>query len=130
MTFGLVVDALIIVLMGATLGYGVVLTRRLSALRGHQSELRDLIVSLNEAATRAEAGIAGLKANADQAGAGLQSAIDRARRLNEELSYRMERAGGGIDRGDEPSYRDEPTNGAGRKKLEREILSALRAVRQ
>jgi hypothetical protein len=130
MTFGLMVDALIIVLLGATLGYGIVLTRRLSALRGHQSELQDLVAALNDAASRAEAGIAGLKANADQAGTSLQSSIDRARRLNEELSYRMERVGGGFERDEEPAYRGEPMNGAGRKKLEREILSALRAVRQ
>ncbi len=130
MTFGLVLDALIIVLLGATIAYGVVLSRRLASLRARQSELQNLIETLNEATKHAEAGIAGLKSTAEQAGVGLQASIDKARWLNEELSFRMDRAGKSTDRGRGANdvIADEP-HGDGRKRLEREILSALRAVR-
>ncbi len=130
MAFGLILDVLIIILLGATIGYGAVLSRRLASLRAHQSELRGLIATLNEATGHAEAGIAGLKAGAEQVGAGLQASIEKARRLNEELSYRMERAGKGVERGQGGSdVIDDSPRGDGRKRLEREILSALRAVR-
>lgn len=130
MTFGLVLDALIIVLLGATIVYGVALSRRLASLRAQQNELQGLIATLNEATKHAEAGIAGLKSTAEQAGAGLQASIEKARWLNEELSYRMERAGRGAERGRGAGapIGDEP-RGESRKRLEREILSALRAAR-
>ena len=129
MPLGLIVDALIVALLGVTVVYGVVLSRRLSALRKHQNQLSELIGALNEAAARAEAGIAGLKVNAEQAGASLQSSIDTARRLSDELSFRTERPGAAAERGRGSRPRGEEANGNGRRQLEREILTALRAAR-
>jgi len=129
MSLGLIVDALIVALLGATVVYGVILSRRLAALRKHQSELGMLIGALNEAAARAEAGIAGLKVNAEQAGASLQSSIDKARRLSDELSSRTERGGALSERGRNAGPRGNEPGGNGRRQLEREILNALRAAK-
>jgi hypothetical protein len=99
-------------------------------LRANQNELNALVATLNEAARRAEAGIAGLKAGAERAGASLQASIDKARRLNDEIAHRMDQASrvnerprvvGETETGD--------MRGEGRKRLERELLSALRAAR-
>lgn len=130
MSFTLVLDVLIIVLLGATVAYGITLNRRLVALRANQSELNALVATLNEATGRAEAGIAGLKAGAEHAGAGLQASIDRARRLNDELAHRMDQASRTSER-PRVVAEAEPheLRGDGRKRLERELLSALRAAR-
>ena len=54
-------DAVVAVLLIATIGYAAVLNRRLSVLRGDRAKLEELIQGLTVAAQRAEAGIAGLK---------------------------------------------------------------------
>lgn len=127
-----VIDGLIVVLLGATIVFGFRLDRRLTALRANQTELSNLVSTLNEAAGRAEAGIAGLKQSAAEVGTNLQTSIDRARRLNDELVHRTER-----HVGPRPAERPradagastEETRSDNRKRLEREILNALRAAR-
>lgn len=127
-----VIDGLIIALLGATIIFGFRLNRRLTALRANQTELSNLVSTLNEAASRAEVGIAGLKRSAEEVGTSLQTSIDRARRLNDELVHRTERNAA-------PRAAERPRAEAGaapeesrsdnRKRLEREILNALRAAR-
>jgi hypothetical protein len=125
-------DVVVILLLGATIAFCVILNRRLVVLRGQQTEFATLVNRLNDAAARAEAGVAGLKSNAEQVGVNLQASIDRARRLSEELAGQ---AGAGV----RPSERDrlvpdeEPAGaraaGGRRKRLEQEYLSILKAAR-
>ena len=98
MTYAFFLDALIAILLVATIVWCVLLNRRLAGLRRHQSELAGLIAELNMATERAEAGIAELKHNAEAAGATLQSSIERAQRLNDDLTYLSERSSRLVDR--------------------------------
>ena len=127
----IMIDGLIIALLAATLVFGFRLNRRLVTLRANQSELSSLVTTLNEAASRAEAGIAGLKVSAEQAGTNLQTSIDRARRLNDELVHRTERSAAPrpTERARADAAPSEDARGESRKRLEREILNALRAAR-
>jgi hypothetical protein len=92
------IDLLVAGLLLATLSYCIVLNRRLAALRDDKGELRELIRGLGAAAQRAEAGVASLRAAAEQIGVGLQQEIERARGLRDDLAYMIERGGGLADR--------------------------------
>lgn len=140
MTYSFFLDALIAVLLIATIVWCVLLNRRLVGLRRHQSELATLISELNVATERAEIGIAELKHNAEAAGASLETSIERARRLNDDLTYLSERGGRLVDRL-EHSTRATRRNEAGpssaarnatdqHKKTKQALLDALRAARQ
>lgn len=84
--FGLILDSLVIILLMATIFYAAVLSRRLSQLRRHRKDLDGAIRSLAEAAARADNGIKGLKHTAEETGNRLQSQIDRANALRDELA--------------------------------------------
>lgn len=140
MTFSFYLDALIAVLLVATIVWCVLLNRRLVGLRRHQSELAGLITELNVATERAEAGIAELKHNAEAAGATLQSSIERAQRLNDDLTYLSERSSRLVDRLDH-STRSTRRSGVQassaergaveqHKKTQQALLDALRAARE
>jgi len=83
----LVIDAIVIALLGATIFYAFRLERRLEAMRSTQASLAKVIVELNTAAARAEAGIQGLKATAQSSGHVLDEKIKRARAIADELSF-------------------------------------------
>lgn len=144
MTYTLLLDALIAILLVATITYCVRLHRKLGMLRKNQGELSRLVESLNEATARAEAGIAGLRLNAEQVGASLQSSIEQAERLNDNLDFLSERGTRLVERLEASSRHrrsgartppkpsrseqegdDEPP----RERLEQELLNALRAAR-
>ena len=142
MTYTFVLDALIAILLTATIVWCVLLNRRLGDLRRHQNELSTLIADLNEATSRAEAGIAGLKHNAEVTGATLQNSIENARRLNDDLSYLSERSEQLVDRLDgstrparrkrtasSPSPPIPAAKGQDRKNAEEALLNALRSMR-
>src|SRR6185295_17059785 len=68
MDAGLIINAVVIALLAATIFYAFRLERRLSSLRNAQAALADVIRELNAAAARAEAGIQGLKFTAESSG--------------------------------------------------------------
>ncbi|HUZ72598.1 MAG TPA: DUF6468 domain-containing protein [Stellaceae bacterium] len=98
MMLSLVGDAVVAVLLIATIAYAAMLNARLGVLRGDRAKLDELIQSLTVAAARAEAGIAALKAAAADTGRGLEKKIEEGRGLRDDLTYMLERGGGVADR--------------------------------
>jgi hypothetical protein len=85
-TPGLIIEILLIALLLATVGYCMVLNRRLSRLRSSQDELRQIITDLSAATQTAEPAIRGLKATTDDADARLSDKLHKAQLLTRELS--------------------------------------------
>jgi ABC-type transporter Mla subunit MlaD len=139
MTLALMLDILLAVLLAVTIGYAIVLNRRLGALRRDRSELEALAASFTEATSRADASVGKLAKNAAE----LQARIDQARSLADDLEFltgrgektadRLEqavRAGraqapvdpvAAVQRSDAPAAQTEPADSAG--------SGALRATR-
>jgi hypothetical protein len=91
-------DAVVALLLVATIGYAAVLNRRLGVLRGDRAKLEELVQGLTVAAQRAEAGIHGLKAAAEDGGKRLESTIGEAQSLRDDLTYLLERGASIADR--------------------------------
>jgi hypothetical protein len=91
-------DAVVAVLLVATIGYSVVLNRRLSSVRSDRDKFEDVIRNLSTASQRAEAAVANLRTSADDLGKRLDKKIDEARRLSDDLVYMLERGGTIADR--------------------------------
>lgn len=93
LTFPLILDILIVILLSATIGFAIVLNRRLSRLRDNKAELDDLVKGFADAAGRAEVSVAGMKETAARsAESSLQKSIDRAQTLRDELQFMIEAA--------------------------------------
>ncbi len=90
MDLTLIFDALIAVLLVTTIGYAVVLNRKLSALRDAKSEMEALIGQFSESADRARNGIQSLKQEAQRSGKAMQNKIDAARGLVDDLGFLIE----------------------------------------
>lgn len=86
MTEGLMIDIVVIVLLGATIFFAFRLDRRLQSMRNVQAELAGVIRELNSAASRAEAGIQGLKNAAHSSGQQLEDKIRSAKDVGDELA--------------------------------------------
>jgi len=91
-TFPLILDILIVILLSATIGFAIVLNRRLSRLRDNKAELDDLVKGFADAAGRAEVSVAGMKETAAKSADALQKSIDRAQTLRDELQFMIEAA--------------------------------------
>jgi hypothetical protein len=91
-TFPLILDILIVILLTATIGFAMVLNRRLSRLRDNKAELDDLVKGFADAAGRAEISVAGMKETASKSADVLQKSIDRAQALRDELQFMIEAA--------------------------------------
>jgi hypothetical protein len=91
MTTSVAIDLGVAALLSVTIGFCVVLERRLRQLRHAQSELAALIQSFNLAALRADSGIASLKALSDTARRELHGGLERATPLIDELRFLCER---------------------------------------
>ena len=98
MTIAIVVDLLLAGLLAAAIGYAALLNKRLTALRTDKGALETLVVGLQEASMRAEAGVNGLKAAADLAGRQLQQKVELAQGLRDDLAYMIDRGGSLADR--------------------------------
>jgi ABC-type transporter Mla subunit MlaD len=86
MSFTLVVELALTGLLAATLGYCVVLERKLSQLRSGQDGLKDTIAELNAAVTGAGAAMRALKSAASETTAQMDEKLSRSRGLVDELS--------------------------------------------
>lgn len=82
---GLLLEAVVAVLLMVTVGYCFVLNRKLTRLRSHHSELRDVVVHLNSATDTAEAAISGLRQTMLDADQKLSGSLISAARLRDEL---------------------------------------------
>ena len=88
----LIMDALLAVLLTAALGLGVRLNARLKALRDGQAGFAAAVAELNQAAGRAEAGLASLKIASEEAHDQLLKRIETARELTRRLEAASTRA--------------------------------------
>lgn len=90
MEFSLIIDALIAILLVATIAYAAVLNRKLGVLRDAKSEMEALIVSFSESTERAGSGVESLKQEAGRSGKALQSKVEAARGLVDDLGFLIE----------------------------------------
>jgi hypothetical protein len=147
-----ILDVALVILLTATLFHAVRLERALGVLKRDRSELEALVTSFNASTRAAESGIERLRATTDGAGRQIQSQIDRASSLKDDLTFLVQRGEGLADRLDdlvratrpavvaaaqpasrvayatqaERMPRDEPKV---RSQAERDLLKALRMAR-
>ena len=91
-------DAVVAVLLVATIGYSVLLNRRLSVIRSDRDKFEDLIRNLGTASQRAEAVVAKMRGSAEDLSQRLDKKIDEARGLSDDLVYMIERGGAIADK--------------------------------
>ncbi len=144
----MILEGIVAVLLIATIIYAFILNRRLNAWRRDKGELVALIGRFNNAAERAEAGIAALKTASEQTGQSLSAAIAKGQSLRDDFAYLIDRAEPLADRMaarvrehrdlDRPAPSRAPAPPpkpaavapeAGRSSAERDLLKALSALR-
>lgn len=81
---GIIMDAVLMLLLVAAIGYGVRLERKLTALRAGQLAFAGAVTELNSAAGRAEAALATLRASGQETDL-LHDRIIKARQVKQEL---------------------------------------------
>lgn len=81
----LILNVVILVLLGLTIVYAARLSLQLKRLRDSRSDLDRVVRELIKNLDRADRTVAGLKESAREAGGDLQSAIDRAIAISDEL---------------------------------------------
>lgn len=156
MTLALILDVLLIILLLATIVYAMVLHRRLAMLRSEKEGLETFLEKMNQATTKADASLKGIRQTAEQAQALLNDPMVKAQALRDELLFLIERADGSAERlagstsgksreeppaqaparkparraapAAAPQPETEPDDGA-RSQAERDLMNALRNVR-
>jgi len=88
---GIVLDAVLMLLLVCALGYGVRLEKKLSALRAGQMAFAGAVADLNQAAARAEAALASLRAAGQETDL-LHDRIVKAREVKQQLEVLCARA--------------------------------------
>ncbi|MDP1910481.1 MAG: DUF6468 domain-containing protein [Hyphomicrobium sp.] len=94
MTFALLLDILVALLLAVTIGYAVVLNRRLAGLRRDKGELESLAASFGQATLRAEESIGRLKKTAGE----LQELTAKADTIRDDLAFLIDRGSAAADR--------------------------------
>ncbi len=94
----LLFDAVLALLLLATIVYAAILNRKLSALRDSRQEMEGLVGRFAEATTKAETILADIRQSAGETGRTLQEAIDRGNVVADDLVFLVERAGSVADR--------------------------------
>lgn len=91
MTLLVALDVIVAAMLAVTIGFCMVLNRRLAVLRRNESELREVLAKFNQAAAQAEAGIARLKDVSTETAASLGDRIGEAKALRDDLAFVTER---------------------------------------
>ncbi|MBP3127946.1 DUF6468 domain-containing protein [Thalassospira sp. ER-Se-21-Dark] len=91
MDFAFYLDLVMIVLLGATIVYAIILNRKLAAFRRSREDMQNFLTAFNAANERAETSITALKEMAEQSGERLREDIEKAGALNEDLSFMVDR---------------------------------------
>ena len=94
MSYSLIIDVLVAVLLAVTIGYAIILNKRLGKLRADKKELEKLATKFGHSTHRAEESIDKLKHTADL----LQDSMDKAQALRDDLAFLIDRG----DRAAEP----------------------------
>lgn len=94
----LLLEGLLAVLLVATIAYSVMLDRRLRTLRQSRDEMQALLASFTAATAHAQAGLVALRETSQSAGESLQSDIERAKALRDDLGFLLDRGNSLADR--------------------------------
>lgn len=94
MPISIALDILLAVLLTFTIGYAVILNRRLISLRRDRKKLENFAKNFSKATMRAEESINQLKGSADD----LSKHITMAQTLRDDLSFLIDRGGSEADR--------------------------------
>ncbi|HTZ69911.1 MAG TPA: DUF6468 domain-containing protein [Acetobacteraceae bacterium] len=84
-------EAALVLLLGATLFHAVRLERALGVLKRDRAVLEELVAGFNDSTRQAEAGVERLRAATDGAGRQIARQIDQAQRLKDDLAFLSER---------------------------------------
>lgn len=87
----ILLDVFLVVLLSMAIGYGVILNRRIVALRNDQKSLDKLATKFAEATIRAEQSIIKLKSTTDGASQSLGKAVDTAGLVRDDLEFLIDR---------------------------------------
>ncbi|MBT3305156.1 MAG: hypothetical protein HN377_01600 [Alphaproteobacteria bacterium] len=87
MPYSLILDLLVAVLLVVTIGFAVILNKRLGKLRGERRSLEKLAATFGESTVRAEEGIKILLHTTEV----LQQRLDQAQALKDDLAFLIER---------------------------------------
>lgn len=88
---GIVVEVLVLLLLGVTIGYCYIVNRKLEQLRSDKSELRAIVCDLHRSTGQAERAIGVLGESANTAEQALRSGIARAEELGARLDTGLEK---------------------------------------
>jgi len=88
---GIFVEATVSFLLLVTIGYCLVINRKLENLRSDKSELREIIFSLTKATSQAEQAIGNLRGTAGAIEEGLNERLAEARALESNLAENVEK---------------------------------------
>ena len=91
-------DAIVALLLIATIGYSILLNRRLSTVRNDREKFEVLVRNLNAASQRAEGAVTNLRVTADDLSRRLEKKVEEARALSDDLTYMIERGDSIADR--------------------------------
>mgnify|MGYP001612215322 CR=1 FL=1 len=94
MNFTLILDVVLIAFLAVTIGYAVVLNRKLTALRRNKTELERLAATFAQATLKAEDSIGRVKTGAET----LQERVNKAQGLRDDLAFLIDRANSTADR--------------------------------
>lgn len=92
MSLGFLFEGLVGLLLVATIGYCVIVSRKLDQLRDEQRGLRKFILDFSQATMRADHAIKGLRATVQDSEQGLADRISDAKRLLGEFDEKLENA--------------------------------------
>jgi len=95
---GFLGDAIVALLLCATIGYCIVLNRRLGTVRNDRDKFEALVTNLNTASQRAEVAVTNLRVVADDLSRRLEKKVEEARGLSDDLVYMIDRGGAVADR--------------------------------
>ena len=94
MTISLFIDIVVALLLVVTIGYAVVLNKRLGNLRRDRGQLEKLAVNFHTSTVRADESIMRLRSSVE----GLQEQIEKAESMRDDLIFLTERGGSAADR--------------------------------
>jgi hypothetical protein len=89
----LALDALVALLLLATIAFAWRLERRMAVLKREKDQFAQLLQDFARSATQADAGVKALRATATDAGRDMEALVARAEDVREDLLYLLDRAG-------------------------------------
>ncbi len=98
MMLKLVLDVIMLGLLGATIFYCIVLSRRIDVLRRDALSMQAVVAGFHDVAARAESGAASLKALAGEGTAELRRRIEESGALKTDMDALIQRGEGVADR--------------------------------